>query len=41
MVLLLMLNIETPCDLPLDTLIFDNNYKFIMAYKFLGVSKSH
>ncbi len=41
MVLLIMLNIKAPSHLPLDTLLADNNYKFIMAYKFSGVSKSH
>jgi hypothetical protein len=34
MVLLLMLNIEAPSDLPLDTFLFYNNYKLLSFTSF-------
>jgi len=41
MVLLLLLNIEAPSHLPLDTFFSNNHYKFIMASQVPNLSKSH
>jgi len=40
-VLLLLLSIEAPSHLPLDTFLFNNHYKFIMASQVSNLSKSH